>query len=339
MPILEGIIEKVKKNPEKIVLPESGDERVVKAAVQLTQQEIVEVILIGEKSQVQNNFPDLDLAGIEMLTAREFEKIEEYSNALYEFRKSKGMTKDEARALLLENPLYFGCMLVKQGYADGMVAGAVYSSADVLRSALQTLKTAPGVSLVSAAFLMEVPDCKFGEKFGDDGVLVFADCALNATPNAEQMAHIAIASAKTFKDLVGKEPRVAMLSFSTKGSGKHAEVDKVREATEIAKKLAPDLIIDGEMQIDAAIVPSVGAKKVPNSKVAGTANVLVFPDLNSGNIGYKLVQRLAGARALGPLGQGIAMPVNDLSRGCSAADIVGTVALTAYQAYSQKKKK
>jgi len=273
------------------------------------------------------NSSEYNLNGAEFIDPVNFSKLENYIDELVEIRKKKGLTKEQAKELLM-NPLYFGCMLVKQGDADGMVGGAANSTADMLRPALQVIGTAKGVSVVSSAFLMEVPNCEYGA----NGMFIFADVALNPNPDAEQLAHIAKSSAVTFESLVHEEAVVAMLSFSTRSSANHPDVDKMINATKKAKEIYPELKIDGEMQLDAAIVPAIGNKKAPDSDVAGKANVLVFPDLDAGNIGYKLVQRLAKANAFGPFTQGLAKPVNDLSRGCSADDIVGTVAITALQA-------
>ena len=269
----------------------------------------------------------LDLTGIQVVDPATSDKTAAYIDKLVELRSKKGMTPEQAKEILLNQYLYYGVMMVKMGDADGMVSGACHSTADTLRPCLQILKTKPGTKLVSAFFLMEVPNCEFGE----NGTFVFADCGLNQDPNPEELAAIAASSAESFRSLVGAEPKVAFLSHSTKGSAKHALVDKVVEATKIAREQNPDLKLDGEMQLDAAIVPSVGEAKAPGSEVAGHANVLIFPNLDAGNIGYKLVQRLAKAEAYGPVTQGIAAPVNDLSRGCSADDIVGVVAITAVQ--------
>ena len=269
----------------------------------------------------------LDLTGIQVVDPATSDKTAAYIDKLVELRSKKGMTPEQAKEILLNQYLYYGVMMVKMGDADGMVSGACHSTADTLRPCLQILKTKPGTKLVSAFFLMEVPNCEFGE----NGTFVFADCGLNQDPNPEELAAIAASSAESFRSLVGAEAAVAMLSHSTKGSAKHADVDNVVEATKIAKELAPELKLDGELQLDAAIVPSVGEAKAPGSEVAGHANVLIFPNLDAGNIGYKLVQRLAKAEAYGPVTQGIAAPVNDLSRGCSADDIVGVVAITAVQ--------
>lgn len=328
MTLLEKVIAVAKQKIQTIVLPETNDPRTIEATERIIGQGIAKVVLIGNKDEICTNNPDKKIDEAIFIDPSKFEHSESYANDLYNLRKEKGMSLQEAKRLITENPLYLGCMLVKKGFAGGMVAGAANSTANVLRPALQIIKTAPNTKLVSTVFIMEVPNCEYGE----NGVFVFGDCALNPSPSSEELAHIAISSAKTFDQIVKAEPKVSILSFSSKGSAKHEDVNKVIEATKIANKLAPDLMLDGELQLDAAIIPSVGAKKAPDSKVSGQSNVIIFPDLNSGNIGYKLVQRLAKAEAYGPLCQGLAMPVNDLSRGCSSDDIVGTVALTALQA-------
>ncbi len=287
------------------------------------------MILVGTKEAVQSGSEGLDVSGAVVVDPATNEKTQEYIDTLVELRKSKGMTPEQAKELLLTNYLYYGVMMVKMGDADGMVSGACHSTADTLRPCLQILKTKPGTKLVSAFFVMVVPDCELGA----DGTFVFGDCGLVQNPSSEELAAIAESSAASFKQLVQQEPVVALLSHSTKGSAKHADVDKVVEAAKIVKETCPDLCIDGEFQADAAIVPSVGASKAPGSPIAGKANVLVFPDLDAGNIGYKLVQRLAKAEAYGPVTQGIAKPVKKVcSRGCSSDDIVGVVAITAVQA-------
>jgi phosphate acetyltransferase len=328
---LTGIKNRAKADKKTIILPETEDLRTLTAAAAVLKEGIANIILIGDKAAIEEKAHGLDLSGAEIINAATYAKTDELAAKLYELRKAKGMTEEEAKKTLLEQPLFLGCMLVKEGLADGMVAGAVYSTPNVLRPCLQILKTAPGTKLVSAFFLMVVPNCDYGA----DGVFIYADSGLNQNPNSEELAAIAISSAKSFEQLVQKEPVVGMLSHSTKGSAKHADVDKVVEATRIAKELAPNLKLDGEFQLDAAIVPSVGASKAPGSDVAGKANVLIFPDLDAGNIGYKLTERLAKAEAYGPITQGIAKPVNDLSRGCSAEDIVGVVAITAVQAQAK----
>ena len=328
MAFIDEIKQRAKSNLKTIVLPETMDQRTLVAAGKVLEEGIANIILVGKKEKIEKAAAEIDLSKATFVDPENYDKLEEYINLVVELRKSKGMTYDDAKKLLNTNPLFFGVTMVKAKDADGMVAGAVNASADVLRPSLQILKTAPGTKLVSAFFVMVVPDCNMGE----NGTFVFSDCGLNQNPNAEELAAIAESSAKTFEMLVGKEPKVAMLSHSTLGSAKHADVDKVVEATKILRENCPNLKVEGEIQADAAIVPSVGASKAPGSEVAGNANVLVFPDLDAGNIGYKLVQRLAKAEAYGPVTQGIAAPVNDLSRGCSADDIVGVVAITAVQA-------
>ena len=328
MAFIDEIKQRAKSNLKTIVLPETIDQRTLIAAGKVLEEGIANIILVGKKEEIEKAADGIDLSKATFVDPESYDKLEEYINLVVELRKSKGMTYDDAKKLLITNPLFFGVTMVKAKDADGMVAGAVNASADVLRPSLQILKTAPGTKLVSAFFVMVVPDCNMGE----NGTFVFSDCGLNQNPNAEELAAIAESSAKTFEMLVGKEPKVAMLSHSTLGSAKHADVDKVVEATKILRENCPDLKVEGEIQADAAIVPTVGASKAPDSEVAGNANVLVFPDLDAGIIGYKLVQRLAKAEAYGPVTQGIAAPVNDLSRGCSADDIVGVVAITAVQA-------
>lgn len=332
MAFLDQVIKVAQKDLKTIVLPEAFDPRTLEATHKILEKGIARVILVGNREAILKDAEGWNIQGATVIDPEHFEAIDAYAQALADIRKSKGMTVEQARDILVKDPLFFGVMLVKMGAADGMVAGAANSTANVLRPALQILKTAPGTKLVSAVFLMEVPDCAYGE----NGLFVFGDCALNPNPTSEELAHIAISSAKTFESIVHAEPKVSILSFSSKGSASHADVDKVVEATRLAKELAPELCLDGELQLDASIVPSVGAKKAPESNVAGQANVIIFPDLDAGNIGYKLVQRLAKANAYGPLCQGLAMPVNDLSRGCYADDIVGTVALTALQAQMSK---
>ena len=332
MAFIDEIKQRAKSNLKTIVLPETMDQRTLVAAGKVLEEGIANIILVGNKEKIEKAANGIDLSKATFVDPESYDKLEEYINLVVELRKSKGMTYDDAKKLLITNPLFFGVTMVKAKDADGMVAGAINASADVLRPSLQILKTAPGTKLVSAFFVMVVPDCNMGE----NGTFVFSDCGLNQNPNAEELAAIAESSAKTFEMLVGKEPKVAMLSHSTLGSAKHADVDKVVEATKILRENCPDLKVEGEIQADAAIVPSVGASKAPGSEVAGNANVLVFPDLDAGNIGYKLVQRLAKAEAYGPVTQGIAAPVNDLSRGCSAEDIVGVVAITAVQAQNME---
>ena len=334
MAIIDVLKEKAKADKKTIVLPESEDRRTYEAAAKILKEGIADIILVGSEEDVKKNGEGLDLTGIKVVDPATSDRTAAYIDKLVELRSKKGMTPEQAKEILLNQYLYYGVMMVKMGDADGMVSGACHSTADTLRPCLQILKTKPGTKLVSAFFLMEVPNCEFGE----NGTFVFADCGLNQDPTPEELAAIAASSAESFRSLVGAEPKVAFLSHSTKGSAKHALVDKVVEATKIAKEQNPDLKLDGEMQLDAAIVPSVGAAKAPDSDVAGKANVLIFPNLDAGNIGYKLVQRLAKAEAYGPVTQGIAAPVNDLSRGCSADDIVGVVAITAVQCQADDNK-
>ncbi len=331
MGFIDVIKEKAKACKKTIVLPESEDRRTYEAAAQILKEGIADIVIVGTKEAVEKGSEGLDISGAKVVDPATSDRTAAYIDKLVELRQKKGMTPEQAKEILLNQYLYYGVMMVKMGDADGMVSGACHSTADTLRPCLQILKTKPGTKLVSAFFLMEVPNCEFGE----NGTFVFADCGLNQNPTSEELAAIAASSAESFKTLVGAEPKVAFLSHSTKGSAKHADIDKVTAAVEIAKKENPDLMLDGELQLDAAIVPSVGASKAPGSSVAGHANVLIFPDLDAGNIGYKLVQRLAKAEAYGPVTQGIAAPVNDLSRGCSAEGIVGVVAITAVQCQNQ----
>ncbi len=328
MNFLENIKARAKADKKTIVLPESFEKRTLDAAATVLKEEIANVILVGNKEKILEKAEGSDISKATVIDPENYDKFDELVNTFVELRKAKGMTEEKAKETLLKDPLYFGVLLVKCGYADGMVAGAINATANVLRPCLQILKTAPGTKIVSAFFVMIVPNCDLGAK----GTFIFSDCGLEQNPTPDKLAAIAQSSAKSFEMLVGEEPIVAMLSHSTKGSASHADVDKVVEATKIAKEENPNLKLDGEFQLDAAIVPSVGALKAPNSDVAGKANVLIFPDLDAGNIGYKLVQRLANAEAYGPITQGIAKPVNDLSRGCVAEDIVGVVSITAVQA-------
>lgn len=329
MKLLNELWEIARENRKRIVLPEGEEERTIVAAEKIQKLNLAYPILVGNKENIilKAKKLEVDISDLNIIDPLQSSKLEDYKVGLYNLRKNKGVTLEKADRIV-RDPLYFGTMMVKMGDADGMVSGAIHTTGDLLRPGLQLVKTAPGVSVVSSFFIMVLPDSEYGE----DGMLLFSDCAVNPNPTYEQLATIAIETADTARKICKIEPRVAMLSFSTMGSADHALVDKVRNATELAKKLRPDLVIDGEMQLDAAIVSKVAHQKAPNSEVAGKANVLIFPDLQSGNIGYKLVQRFAHAEAIGPICQGFASPINDLSRGCSEDDIVNVVALTAVQA-------
>ena len=329
MSFIEQIKQRAKQEIKTIVLPEATDVRILEAAQIVKKEGYAKVILIGNEEEVRNlaKEKNIDLGETKIIDPAKSNETERYANALYELRKAKGMTEEQANVLVLE-PIYYGMMMVKLNEADGLVSGAAHSTSDTLRPALQILKTAPGTKLVSAFFVMVVPDCKYGE----NGTFIFADSGLNEEPDSEKLSEIAISSSKSFEQLVGKEPKVAMLSYSTYGSAHSASTEKVIEATKLVKEKEPNLLVDGELQLDAAIVPEVAEFKAKGSPLKGEANVLVFPDLGAGNIGYKLVQRLAKAEAYGPLCQGIAKPVNDLSRGCSSEDVAGVVAITAVQA-------
>lgn len=333
MSFIDKIKEKASKDVKTIVLPEATDVRVLKAAEMISKEKFAKVVLIGNEEEVNKLLDEnhISVGDTKIINPEKSDKAEEYASTLFELRKAKGMTEEQAKELIL-NPVYFGMMMVKLEEADGLVSGATHSTADTLRPALQIIKTKPGTKLVSAFVAIDVPNCEFGE----NGLFFFGDCGLNQNPNSEELAQIALSTAKSFEELVGEKAKVAMLSYSTRGSAKADEVTKVQEATRIAKESAPELMIDGEMQLDAAIVQEVGKSKAPGSEVAGQANVLIFPNLEAGNIGYKLAERLAKAEAYGPICQGIAKPVNDLSRGCKAEDIVGAVAITAVQAQIQK---
>lgn len=327
MGFIDTMFEKAKSDKKTIVLPEASDPRTIEACAKILAKGFADIVLIGDPDEVKAVAPQWDISGARIVNPKTSEKYAEYAQAYYEMRKAKGVTLEQAQKTMLD-PLYYGVMMVKKNEADGMVAGAINSTANTYRPALQILKTKPGTKLVSSFFIMVVPNCEFGA----NGTFLFSDCGLMENPNADELSEIALSSARSFKTLTGIDPIVGMLSYSTYGSAKNELVDKVVEATRLAKEKAPDLAIDGELQLDAAIVPSIGKSKAPASAVAGQANCLIFPDLNAGNIGYKLVQRLAKAEAYGPVSQGIARPVNDLSRGCFADDIVGVVAITAVQA-------
>jgi len=333
MSFIEEIKNRARKDIKTIALPEANDIRTLEAAEMVLNEGFANVILIGNEKEVLElaKTKNISLEKATIIDPKTSPDYEEYVSKLYELRKEKGMTEDTARELILD-PVYFGMMMVKLEKADGLVSGAAHSTADTLRPALQILKTAPGTKLVSAFFVMCVPDCEYGE----NGTFVFADSGLNANPNADELSEIAISSSKSFESLVGKKSKVAMLSYSTYGSAKSELVDKVTDATKLVKEKAPEILVDGELQLDAAIIPEIAKSKAPGSNVAGEANTLIFPDLNTGNIAYKLVQRLAKAEAYGPLCQGISKPVNDLSRGCSALDIAGVIAITAVQAQEFK---
>ncbi|MBR6523595.1 MAG: phosphate acetyltransferase [Clostridia bacterium] len=325
---LTRIKERARADKKTIILPESMDRRIYEAAEMILNEDIANIIIIGTPEEVEANSKGLDISKATIINPFTYEKTEEYLNLFVELRKAKGLTYEDAKKIALGDYMYYACLMVKAGDADGVVSGACHSTGDTLRPSLQIIKTKPGIKLVSAFFVMVVPNCEYGA----NGTFIFADSGLVQNPNSEELAAIAACSAESFEILAEEEAVVAMLSHSTMGSAKHADVDKVVEATKICKEQNPDIKVDGELQLDAAIVPSIGKSKAPDSSVAGKANVLVFPDLDAGNIGYKLVQRLAKAEAYGPITQGIAMPINDLSRGCSALDIVGVVAITAVQA-------
>lgn len=329
MELMNEIWKKAKADKKRIVLAEGEEERNLKACSKILENELADIVLVGDKKVIADKAQKLgvNVSGAEIANPQTSERASAYAEAFYELRKKKGMTLEKAEKIV-KDPLYFATMMIKLGDVDGMVSGAIHTTGDLLRPGLQIVKTAPQTSVVSSMFIMEVPNCDYGK----NGMLLFADCAVNPQPSAEELASIAISTAETAKSLCGIDPKIAMLSFSTKGSASHDLVDKVTKATQIAKESRPDLSIDGELQLDAAIVKEVANLKAPQSDVAGKANVLVFPDLQAGNIGYKLVQRFAKAEAIGPICQGFAKPINDLSRGCSADDIVNVVAITAVQA-------
>ena len=329
MSFIEEIKQRAKKEIKTIVLPEAEDIRVLQATEKVLKEKYANIVLLGNEKDILEKAKtnNILIEGAKIIDPAKSENYEKYVNLLYELRKNKGMTIEQAKELVL-NPVYYGMLMVKDNEVDGLVSGAIHSTSDTLRPALQILKTAPDTKLVSAFFVMVVPNCEYGE----NGVFIFGDSGLNENPNADQLSEIAISSSKSFKQLVGKEPKVAMLSYSTHGSAHSELTEKVIEATNLVKEKQKDLLVDGELQLDAAIIPEIAKSKAPNSKIQGNANVLIFPDLNAGNIGYKLVQRLAKAEAYGPLCQGIAKPVNDLSRGCNSDDIAGVIAITAVQA-------
>jgi phosphate acetyltransferase len=335
MELLDSIKQNARKHNKRIVLPEGYEERTIKAADIAIAEGLAQIILLGDPSEIKAHAAKLGLKNLEKATLvdpKSHEKKQHYIDMMVDLRKSKGLTPEEA-SKLIEDPLYLGVLMIKNGDADGEVSGADHATGDVLRPAFHYVKTAPGITVVSGAFLMILQD----KSFGENGILVFADSAVTPDPTDKQLAEIAVASAHTARTICGFEPKVALLSFSTKGSAKHEMVDKVISAAAIAKQMAPDLMIEGELQGDAALVESIGQKKAPGSKIAGKANVLIFPDLNCGNIAYKLVQRLAHAEAIGPILQGMAAPINDLSRGCSVSDIVSMIAIAANQAAGVKK--
>ncbi len=329
MSFIEEIKEKARKDIKTIILPEATDERILKATEMVKKEKYAKIILLGNEEQIRQIAQEkgIDIDGTKIINPEKSDMAEKYATELYELRKAKGMTEEKAKELIKE-PIYYGMMMLKQGDADGLVSGAAHSTSDTLRPALQILKTAPGTKLVSAFFIMVVPNCEHGA----NGTFIFADSGLNEEPDSEALSEIAISSSKSFEQLVGEKAKVAMLSYSTYGSAHSASTEKVIEATNKVKEKEPNLLVDGELQLDAAIIPEVAEFKAKGSPLKGEANVLVFPDLGAGNIGYKLVQRLAKAEAYGPLCQGIAKPVNDLSRGCSAKDVAGVVAITAVQA-------
>lgn len=327
MSFIDRIKERAKSDIKKIVLPEGSEPRIIKAARSIVDEKVAEVILLGNKDEIDKSVPWIDLSGIEIVDYINSDKIDMYANQLYELRKDKGLTLEKAYELV-KDCSYYGVMMVHNNEADAMVSGVIHSTSDTLRPALQIIKTSPEVKLASSFFIMSLKD----EYYGSQGIMLFSDCGLNENPDAEQLSEIAIASAKSFESLVGDVARVAMLSYSTHGSAKSEAIDKVVEATKLIREKAPKLLVDGEMQVDAAIVPEVAKLKAKNSAIMGHANILIFPDLNAGNIGYKLTQRFGGALAYGPIIQGLRKPVNDLSRGSLVDDIIGVIAITAVQA-------
>ncbi len=325
---LDELYERASKRNKTIALAEGFDKRAVKASELLVKRGIANVVLIGDADEIAKNNPEVDLTGVTIVNPKTSEKTKEYASLLFELRKAKGMTEEQALELTKNNEMFFGCLMLKSGDVDGLVGGATFSSADVLRSSFQVIKSAPGIKSVSSCFVIVPPD---GNDFTDAPALIFSDCAVIPEPDENQLADVAVAAADSARSIVGIEPKVAMLSFSTKGSAKHERIDKVVNALNIVKATHPEIKIDGELQLDSAIVPVVAKQKAPGSDVAGQANVLVFPNLESGNIGYKIAQRFGGCMAIGPIMQGLAKPVNDLSRGCVAEDIVAAVAITALQ--------
>ncbi|MHB1485557.1 MAG: phosphate acetyltransferase [Saccharofermentanales bacterium] len=331
MGFLEDMIERAKIHKKTIVLPESNDIRIIEAVSIILKQNIADVILVGKNDDIKKIAGRYDISGVRIEDPSSSSFFEDYIDTYYELRKAKGVTLEQARQIMSDN-IQFGVMMVKKGHADGMVAGAVYGTANTIRPAFQIIKTVPGINKVSSFFVMVVPDLNYGY----NGIFVYADCSIIENPTSDQLSDIAISSAESFRSLIGAEPKIAMLSYSTYGSAKSDVIEKVINATKIARQKSPGIIIDGELQADAAIVPSVSEMKAPGSPLAGRANVLIFPDINSGNISYKLTERLAKAQAYGPIMQGIAKPVNVLSRGCSVKDIVGVVAITCVQANGEK---
>lgn len=332
MKFIEAIKERAKQNVKTIVLPESMDRRTFEAAEVVLKENIANLIIIGTEDSIAENSKGLDISKAKIINPYDNYKTQDYIDVFYELRKAKGMTPERAKDLIMNDYMYYACMMVKFGDADGVVSGACHSTASTLKPSLQIIKARPGTKMVSGFFVICVPDCEFGA----DGTFVFADAGLNQNPNPEELAAITESSAKSFEMLVGQKPICALLSHSTKGSAKHPDVTKVTDAVDILKKNYPHIMADGELQLDAALVPEVAKLKAPGSTVAGNANVLIFPDLDSGNIGYKLVERLGKAEAYGPLTQGMNKPINDLSRGCSASDIVGVIAITAVQAQNRR---
>ena len=333
MRLLDKIWEMAKSDVQRIVLPEGNEERTIRATEIILKDKMADIILVGNEEEIRNKAREMciNIDNAKIVDPEKSEKYEEYVNLFFELRKNKGMTLEKAREII-KDQMYFGTMMLKCGDADGLVSGAVHTTADLLRPGMQIIKTSPGTKIVSSFFIMDVPN----REYGDNGIMLFADSAVNPNPNAEELACIAISTADNALSLTGTEPRVALLSFSSLGSAKHELVDKVVEASRIANELRPDLLIEGELQLDTAIVPNVCKSKAPNSKLQGRANVLIFPDLQAGNIGYKLVQRLANAEAIGPICQGFAKPLNDLSRGCSVSDITNMIAVTSVQAQKIK---